>query len=544
MENKYKLQLTRMLKQGALALGFICSTSVLFGQITFTVSNSDDSGVGSLRQHITSAEAVPGIDTIDVTGISDTITLQSALPHITEDLVIIGAGAGNTVINCDSLYRGFFVESGIVSISDLTIYNGLAAGESTSSGGGGAGMGGAIYIDSGIVTLQNIVFQKNTAIGGDAGVIGGPVGGAGPFATGGAEGPFSGTLGGTGGAGGYGSGGGKGGFGNVQGGAGGPGGFGAGGGSGSVGTFAGGNGGSGGMFGGNGKSEGTGANNPIGGGGAGLGGAVFIRGGSLTMRACAFTDNHAILGTTQVGAGAGNGQGKGGAIFNDAGTVNVSTLTFSNNDATDADTTTSDNDSIYGILQYITIVNTTLDTTLCFGDSIIINGNVYSSTVSGATEIYVSPSQDSILTINLTVLNEKTGMMNDSIDVGESIDINGTTYDENNLTGTETFTNVGPYGCDSVVSVNIAVRPEVVIDGIQDLTSTEVTIFPNPTTGQFEIRSNKTKQNLTFKMVDVMGRIVLTENITSTSTFIDVSHFIKGVYIVQIAGETTRLILK
>jgi hypothetical protein len=61
---------------------------------TFTVTNTDDAGTGSLRQAITRANATPGGDTIAFaigTG-AQTINLLSALPAITDQVVI----AGNT----------------------------------------------------------------------------------------------------------------------------------------------------------------------------------------------------------------------------------------------------------------------------------------------------------------------------------------------------------------------------------------------------------------------------------------------------------------
>ncbi|MFH1536434.1 MAG: right-handed parallel beta-helix repeat-containing protein, partial [Patescibacteria group bacterium] len=59
---------------------------------TYTVSNTNDSGAGSLRQAITDANANPGTDTIDFSGLptggQETITLSSALPDITESVII------------------------------------------------------------------------------------------------------------------------------------------------------------------------------------------------------------------------------------------------------------------------------------------------------------------------------------------------------------------------------------------------------------------------------------------------------------------------
>lgn len=57
---------------------------------TYAVTNTDDSGSGSLRQAITDANANGGADTITFSA-TGTITLSSALPSISENLIIDGS---------------------------------------------------------------------------------------------------------------------------------------------------------------------------------------------------------------------------------------------------------------------------------------------------------------------------------------------------------------------------------------------------------------------------------------------------------------------
>src|SRR5205814_7829969 len=60
---------------------------------TFTVTNTNDTGTGSLRQAITDANNHSGLDTIDfdipATGVQ-TITPATALPDITDAVIIDG----------------------------------------------------------------------------------------------------------------------------------------------------------------------------------------------------------------------------------------------------------------------------------------------------------------------------------------------------------------------------------------------------------------------------------------------------------------------
>ncbi|MEG3972798.1 DUF4347 domain-containing protein, partial [Microcoleus sp. T2B6] len=295
----------------------------------FIVSETTDNGTGVIN---TLSWA---INQANSTADDDTITLQNnvrftADPTIAIDSNIVINGGGFSVsgdVNNDSINNGgdvrpFFIKSGSVTLSNLTIRGGRAQGGNGFDGGGGAaGMGGGLFISDGTVTLSNVNFTSNSAIGGNGaggGVFGGG-GGTGASATG-SSGGSGGIFGGGGGGGGGGSGS-SGGFGG--GGGGGSGGFGGFGGFG-FGGFGGGGGGSYGFggYGGGGGASGAGSEGlglggfgggsgfNVGGGGAGFGGAVFIRQGSLTLNNTTFTSNSATGGT-----GSGNGQGKGGAIF-------------------------------------------------------------------------------------------------------------------------------------------------------------------------------------------------------------------------------------
>lgn len=67
-----------------------------------------------------------------------TITLNGPLPPITSSLTIDGGSFGTIVIDGNSLYRVFFVDSGTVTLTSLQIQNANATG-----GAGGNGVGRA-----------------------------------------------------------------------------------------------------------------------------------------------------------------------------------------------------------------------------------------------------------------------------------------------------------------------------------------------------------------------------------------------------------------
>jgi hypothetical protein len=282
---------------------------------TITVTNTDDSGPGSLRAAL--AAANDG-DTIDATRVSGTIILTNGQLLVSNSVTIAGPGANQLTISGNDAQRVLFINPGApgatsppsgpfptVNISGVTLAYGNAQGGAGGSGGGGgggaAGMGGALFINGGEVTLDSVNLSQNVARGGNGGPGGGGGGGGvGGNGTGSSTGGSGDGLGGNGGApnsdGGEGAGGGGGHFEPSDNGA--NGGFGGGGGGVANGTQGGGTIGGNGGFGGGGGGiapgvstatggrggafgGGGGSSNPPegcgGGGGAGLGGAIFLR---------------------------------------------------------------------------------------------------------------------------------------------------------------------------------------------------------------------------------------------------------------------------
>ncbi|MBB3773866.1 outer membrane autotransporter protein [Angulomicrobium tetraedrale] len=305
----------RLLRATALASFLGMGMTILTGPVhaaNFNVGSDAD-----LRSAISSAG---NGDTITFTA---DITLASNLPNVTTNITFIG---GNHTLSGNNEYRGLFVQSGTVAISDLTITNSVAQGGTGGNGlqgaggGGGAGLGGALFVASGAhVAVDNVNLQSSAARGGAGGVATGnglvstSGGGGGYWPTGANGGNAGGLSSGGGGTGGGGDGidtgnGGAGGFGGGGGGSGsgygGVGGFGGGGGGGSGATqidggFLAGKGGPGG------PNKGGG-----GGGGAGMGGAIFVQdGGSLAVNGPLNIAGNAVSG----GAGAqGFGWGEAG----------------------------------------------------------------------------------------------------------------------------------------------------------------------------------------------------------------------------------------
>uniref|UniRef100_UPI00403FC1AE hypothetical protein n=1 Tax=Microcoleus sp. OTE_8_concoct_300 TaxID=2964710 RepID=UPI00403FC1AE len=109
----------------------------------------------------------------------DTITLANnvrftAAPTIAIDSNIVINGGGfrvsgdvnNNGTNDSGDVRPFFIKSGGVTLSNLTITGGRAQGGNGFGGGGGAaGMGGGLFIFDGTVTLSNRHLQNSNIRG-------------------------------------------------------------------------------------------------------------------------------------------------------------------------------------------------------------------------------------------------------------------------------------------------------------------------------------------------------------------------------------------
>jgi hypothetical protein len=146
------------------------------------VTNTNDSGPGSLRGAL--AIANDG-DTIDATGVSGIVLLTSGTLQITHNVTVNGPSAESLAIDGDHTFRVFENFASNVTISGLTISNGLAADGIGGSGvlnhngltvsdsriveNGfpfGFGGGGGVFSDAGTLTVTNSVIDGNAAAAG------------------------------------------------------------------------------------------------------------------------------------------------------------------------------------------------------------------------------------------------------------------------------------------------------------------------------------------------------------------------------------------
>ncbi|AKV05968.1 glycosyl hydrolase [Pseudomonas fluorescens NCIMB 11764] len=206
--------------ESANVLSTMAMTDYQWGLATWTATNNGNTGVGSLRAAIASAQ---NGDTVTFNG-SMTVQLTSELlinKNITVDGDLNNDGAADVILDGQYRTRVIEVTSGsTVTLDGLVITRGLVTGNGGNGGYGATGaMAGGIF-NAGILTLKNVTVTSNAASGGGGGggvtgaFYGGGGGGGGGLGGqggghGGSAGPGTGTLGGqagSGGAGGYGGG--------------------------------------------------------------------------------------------------------------------------------------------------------------------------------------------------------------------------------------------------------------------------------------------------------------------------------------------------
>jgi hypothetical protein len=150
-----------LLRRGAVLAAFMLLVALLCASPTwaktFTVTNLNDSGTGSLRAAINDAEARAGKDEIVFAdGLSGTITLGSELPTITDRAGLVIDGGGDVTVSGNNAVQVLEVApKAKLDLRSLTVSDGSNI------------VGGAIF-NAGTLEVINSTFSGNSATSGGA----------------------------------------------------------------------------------------------------------------------------------------------------------------------------------------------------------------------------------------------------------------------------------------------------------------------------------------------------------------------------------------
>ena len=133
--------------------------------VTLTVTNTSDSGPGSLRDAVAAASRGDGI-VFDPSLAGRPIILTTGELLIDNDLTISGLGRQQTILDGNSASRIFRITEGTsVTLSDLTVRNGwpkeCLADHRTRSEGGGIYNAGLLELDRSLVTQNRVDHRKS-----------------------------------------------------------------------------------------------------------------------------------------------------------------------------------------------------------------------------------------------------------------------------------------------------------------------------------------------------------------------------------------------
>ena len=145
----------------AVVIGALLAGGPAHAQLLFFVTNTNDSGPGSLRQAVADANGQPGADGIEFSldfSTPQTIVLQGGTLSITDSVEIRGPGPAKLTLLGNGSARMLAVGPGATVLLDgLTIANGRAT-----SGGGIA--------NAGTLTVSNLTITRNVATNDGGGI--------------------------------------------------------------------------------------------------------------------------------------------------------------------------------------------------------------------------------------------------------------------------------------------------------------------------------------------------------------------------------------
>jgi hypothetical protein len=139
--------------------------------------------------------------------------------------------------------------------------------------------------------------------------------------------------------------------------------------------------------------------------------------------------------------------------------------------------------------------------------------------------------------------------------LGGNVELGGVWYNPSNVSITESQINAsnipGQYNYVYITGNNVCPDDSATVLvnvqagcnwlGLEELTGTNVTLYPNPTTGNLNVTLNEI-ETINAVVYNAQGKLILTVNNLKNGSIIDLSSVETGVYMVQLNTENTSII--
>ncbi len=204
-------------------------------------------------------------------------------------------------------------------------------------------------------------------------------------------------------------------------------------------------------------------------------------------------------------------------------------------------------DSVIATTLTINSIFNTTTTSICSGDSIFLQG-IYQTIAGTYYDTLPSISGcDSIIATTLTINSIFNTFLTTSICSGDSILLQGS-YQTTVGTYYDSLKSIS--GCDSIISSTLTViTTDTCNVGIKEPYQLRANLYPNPNSGKFTLIFTDIQGNeIQIKVIDVLGKIVYFEKARSMQNSplkeIDIGKLNTGIYMLQVKADEKQLYKK
>jgi uncharacterized repeat protein (TIGR01451 family) len=178
------------------------------------------------------------------------------------------------------------------------------------------------------------------------------------------------------------------------------------------------------------------------------------------------------------------------------------------------------------------LVTDTITRSICMGDTLHIASHHYTNTGTYTDTLHAISGCDSIVTLQLTVKPTYHDTITRSICMGDTLHIGSHAYTTSGIYAVILTNSVG---CDSLVIVNLSVST---CTGIHEVSgSPTLRLYPNPNSGSFTLETTGAVGS-EYHIYDMLGQVIRQGAITTSRQYIDLDNTPSGIYTLVISSTS------